>query len=326
MKPGIKKNIAVIFPVILVLISLVLFNDCSREKSLSRQQLDSIKASRKDSLKAKALKDSILKYKPKHPILYSILKVKGRSTAYTLDSKYGRAGRETILAINRIDSRNLRRGDSIVIPDRILPLISYSPYPFVIERARSVKKLIILSRTIQAFAAYENGVLIKWGPTSTGSKSKPTPEGLFGLNWKKEKTTSTIDSSWILPFYFNFENFEGAAFHQYELPGYPASHACVRLLEHDAKWIYNWGQQWLVSNDGEDVVAYGTPVIVFDDYDFGETPPWKFLPQNPDIVTITDEQVDDLMDDYLEIILARQVKRAEIIAERENKKEAKKKG
>jgi len=321
-----RKKITRFFtPVLFVMLSIILLS-CSKEKSLSKSELDSIKASRKDSIRAEVIKDSILHYKPNREIHYSILKIKGRKTLSVLDSLYGRKGRNLILTINRLDAKNLRRGDSLVLPDTIMPLVSYSPYPFVIEEARSVKKMIILSRLIQAFAAYENGVLIRWGPTSTGSKSKQTPAGLFGLNWKKEKTISTIDSTWILPFYFNFENFEGAAFHQYEMPGYPASHACVRLLESDAKWIYNWGQQWIVSRDGEDVVAFGTPVIVFDDYNFGKTPPWKFLPQKSDTITVTDEQVKELMDDYLEKILARQQRRAEIVAEREAKKSDKKKG
>jgi len=313
------KNITKFPLFILVLISSLFLSSCSKEKPLSKSQIDSIKTAIKDSIKAETIKDTILQYKPGREIRYSILKIKGRKTVHALDSLYKKRGREVILALNRLDTKNLRWGDSLVIPDTIMPLISYSPFPFVIEEARSVKKLLMLSRLIQAFAAYENGVLIKWGPTSTGRKSKQTPAGLFGLNWKKEKTTSTIDPTWILPFYFNFDNFEGAAFHQYDMPGYPASHACVRLLEQDAKWIYYWGQQWIVSNDGENIVAFGTPVIVFDDYNFGKTPPWKFLPQKPDTIIITDKQIDKLMKKNLQTILERQKKRIEVVAEREKK-------
>jgi len=37
-------------------------------------------------------------------------------------------------------------------------------------------------------------------------------------------------------------NKRGHSFHQYELPGHPASHGCIRLLERDATWIYDWGK------------------------------------------------------------------------------------
>jgi len=34
------------------------------------------------------------------------------------------------------------------------------------------------------------------------------------------------------------------SFHKFDLPGYPASHGCVRLPEEDAKWIYDWADHW----------------------------------------------------------------------------------
>ncbi|HEX2866696.1 MAG TPA: L,D-transpeptidase [Ignavibacteriales bacterium] len=266
-----------------------------------------------------ALKDTVLKYKLPRQIRYSAFAVKGRSPMAKLDSTYGTDGARLILALNRLDEADIRRADTLIVPDTLTNLLSYCPYPYVIEKAREVPKLLLISRRIQAFAAYENGVLVKWGPTSTGRKAKPTPEGLFSANWKSRKTTSTIDSSWILPYYFNFQNKEGVALHQFSMPGYPASHACVRLLENDARWLYYWAEQWILSNAGK-IEAYGTPIVVFDDYRFGKRKPWKNLLENPDAITVSDKDIQDLMDKYLPTILERSEKRKEVLAAREAEK------
>ena len=94
-----------------------------------------------------------------------------------------------------------------------------------------------------AFGIYEYGNLVKCGPVSSGKKAAPTPAGKYHTNWKKDVKVSTIDPEWIMPWYFNIENKQGIAFHKYELPGYPASHACIRLHEADAIWIYNWADK-----------------------------------------------------------------------------------
>ncbi|RPI72970.1 MAG: hypothetical protein EHM47_07060, partial [Ignavibacteriales bacterium] len=111
----------------------------------------------------------------------------------------------------------------------------YSPFPKHAEILDSVKKILIYSYPIQAFAAYEFGTLVRWGPTSLGKRSTPTPTGLFHTNWKAKRTISTVDSTWVLPWAFNLDNFAGVSIHQFDLPGYPASHACARMLDTDAE-------------------------------------------------------------------------------------------
>ena len=127
---------------------------------------------------------------------------------------------------------------------------------------------MLVSRRVQAFAAYEHGVLVRWGPVGTGKAATPTDTGLFFTNWKSRTTISTDDPSWILDWYVNFIALKGVAFHQYELPGMPASHGCVRMLEADARWMYTWAEQW-VPGRGSDVKRYGTPVLVFGDWQTG---------------------------------------------------------
>jgi len=97
---------------------------------------------------------------------------------------------------------------------------------------------------------------------STGRKETPTPIGLFHLTWKAKQRRSTDNEQWLLRWYFNFVNARGVSFHQFDLPGYPASHACVRLLERDAEWLYGWGDQWTLDADGRRVAASGSTVLI----------------------------------------------------------------
>jgi hypothetical protein len=75
--------------------------------------------------------------------------------------------------------------------------------------------------------------------------------------------------------YFNFDNSEGMALHAYAMPGYPASHACIRLLESDAMWLFDWGESRHLAPDGVRVKEPGTPVFIVGAYEFGAPPPWQ---------------------------------------------------
>jgi lipoprotein-anchoring transpeptidase ErfK/SrfK len=187
------------------------------------------------------------------------------------------AERQVIYKLNRIDAAHARRRN-LVVPDAIGAELDYAPLPATVPSLADVPQFIAVSRRVQAFGAYEYGRLVRWGPTSTGKATTPTDSGLFFTNWKARTTISTDDPTWILDWYVNFIALKGVAFHQYELPGTPASHGCVRLLEVDAKWVYDWAKQWTPGR-GSAVKAYGTPVLVFGDYEYGRTAPWHGLPE-----------------------------------------------
>ena len=176
--------------------------------------------------------------------------------------------------LNRVDAARMGRLDHLVIPSTWQGELAYSPFPETYAAAVHLPKLIVVDQPTQSFAAYESGRLAHWGPTSTGRQAKPTPKGLFHLNWKARSRTSTLSGEWRLNWYFNFHNTRGIAFHEFDLPGVPASHACVRLLERDARWIFEWGQGWTLDGKGQ-LATTGTPVLVMGDYAFGAPPPWR---------------------------------------------------
>lgn len=185
----------------------------------------------------------------------------------------------TILKINRVDRKHAARRP-LFVPDSLGDELSYSPMPAEVSELAPVPRILLVSRRVQAFAAYEHGVLVRWGPTSTGKAATPTDAGLFFTNWKARKTVSTDDPSWILEWYVNFISDKGVAFHQYDLPGYPGSHGCVRLLEEDARWIYRWTAEWELDRRHR-VVGHGTPVLVMGDYDTSQPAPWQRLAEDP---------------------------------------------
>jgi lipoprotein-anchoring transpeptidase ErfK/SrfK len=180
--------------------------------------------------------------------------------------------------LNRVDLAHMKRTAPIVIPrEWIYEDTAYSPLPLTSSWAAGFSKALIVHQPSQVFGGYEGGRLIRWGPVNSGRASHPTPSGLHHLNWKSPGRSSTIDPDWYMPWYFNFHNQRGLAFHEYALPGYPASHACVRLLERDAKWLFEWGEVWKLDEPGWQVIDSGTPVWIIGQYDFDAPPPWRSL-------------------------------------------------
>ena len=214
-----------------------------------------------------------------------------------------------VLATNRTDKVNIVKMDSIIVPNDLNgDLAYYLPFPFKVAALNEVSKIIFFSYATQTFATYEYGDLIRTGPTNMGRKADKTPTGLFFTNWKAEKTTSTFNDEWDLKWNFNVENKLGVGWHQYELPGYPASHSCLRLSERDAKYLYDWADQWVLLND-QTVKLKGTPVIVFGSYDFDAPKPWYQLVKNANTLNISESEIEKKVQPFLSKILSEQQKR-----------------
>lgn len=220
------------------------------------------------------------------------------------------------LAINRTDKANFTQMDSVIIPTDLSGDIEYYlPFPFKVKALEEVNKMILFSYPTQTFATYENGELTYTGPTNMGRKADQTPIGLFFTNWKAEETTSTFNDEWDLKWNFNIANKLGIGWHQYELPGYPASHSCLRLLENDARHLYKWADQWVLLDDNT-VSVKGTPVLVFGAYDFDAPKPWTQLVANPKALAISEEEIAKQAMPFLKTILAEQQKRVKYQGEK----------
>ncbi|MBG6111205.1 hypothetical protein IWX84_002089 [Flavobacterium sp. CG_9.10] len=212
-------------------------------------------------------------------------------------------------AVNRTDGANFKNMGSVVIPDDMSGDIEfYLPFPLEVSSLKEINKIIFFSYPTQTFAAYEKGQLVYTGPTNMGRKKDLTPTGLFYTNWKAEQTTSTFDDEWDLRWNFNIENKLGVGWHQYTLPGYPASHSCLRLQEKDARNLYDWADQWELA-DEENVKVKGTPVIVFGAYNFSAPKPWLQLATNPKALDISENEIEKVTLPFLSSILKEQKNR-----------------
>ncbi len=242
-------------------------------------------------------------------------KGKKDSVMAEFNKNYSEEERYKILAINRLDSKNKWRADTLVIPSTLdANFMSFAPFPLEVDSLDQVEKLAMFSYSIHAYALYEKGKLIKWGPSSMGKKATPTKKGLMFTNWKKETAISTSNSEWILRWNFNTHNTLGIGWHQYELPGFHASHSCMRLLEADAKYMYDWADQWVLTDGGNTVKAKGTPVIVFGETDFKEKP-WLKLAGNAAANTYRLEDINNVVKEFIPEILKEQKNSDSIRAE-----------
>jgi hypothetical protein len=237
-----------------------------------------------------------------------------------LDSNKTDSGKLAIIvAVNRTDKASFAKMDSFIIPtDMAGDIAYYLSFPLNVKYLEAVDKIILFSYPTQTFATYENGILIYTGPTNMGRKADPTPTGLFFANWKAEKTISTVNDEWELFWNFNIANKEGVGWHQYVMPGYPASHSCLRLQEKDARYLYDWADQWVLG-DKETVLANGTPVIVFGSYNFDGPKPWWQLGANPHALDISEAEIQKQVSPFLDKILAEQQKRETVASEPNNK-------
>lgn len=185
-----------------------------------------------------------------------------------------------LLAVNRVDMVHAVGLDSLVVPPEGRELLELAPFPATLARTDSLPTLLIVSARIQAFAAYDSGRIVRWGPISSGGPESPTPTGEYRANWKARRHVSTFDSTWIMPWCVNLDGELGTALHAYSLPGRPASHCCIRLVEADARWIHDW------------IVVRVTPVIILDAYDFDAPAPWRLLPADPAACDVPEEVIE----------------------------------
>lgn len=102
----------------------------------------------------------------------------------------------------------------------------------------------------QRIYLYRNGILIAISTVSTGKRGYGTPAGIFTVLEKDRYHRSRTYDNALMP-YANRLTWDGVALHAGRLPGYPASHGCIRLPTQFARHLFD------VSTLGMTVVIKG---------------------------------------------------------------------
>ena len=96
------------------------------------------------------------------------------------------------------------------------------------EIAPSGPIVLVVSLDEQRAYVYRNGMAIGVSTISSGKPGKATPTGVFTILQKSKDHRSSLYNDAPMP-YMQRLTWDGIALHGGSLPGYPASHGCVRL-------------------------------------------------------------------------------------------------
>lgn len=233
------------------------------------------------------------------PITYHRLAVSSQSILDSVRRTFAKTpdtwkNYRVLTLLNRKDIQYVRIGDTLVLPDTIMEdLRAYSVFPQYWPGGDTVRKAIFISNTWQAYACYQYGELVRFAACNSGEERKPTLPGRYAVNWRDRKRVSSLDSTWILPFTVNFHLYAGSAFHQFDMPGRPVSHSCVRQFMADAEWLYKWVRTARVDTVNHRFIPWtGTPVVILDVFDFRRRRggPWLELTSNSPVgITLPDD-------------------------------------
>ena len=146
---------------------------------------------------------------------------------------------------------------------------------------------ILISLPGQIAYVYRDGLLIAASTVSTGKRGKSTPAGEFTILQKREFHRSNLYSNAPMPFMQRL-TWTGIALHAGVLPGYPASHGCIRFPREFARRLFEitelGGQVSVVNYEIEDPrVRRGVPRLVVAEQVAKVPDPPPFLRTDPAI-------------------------------------------
>ena len=113
-------------------------------------------------------------------------------------------------------------------PPLVEPKLAPGQFEWQPERAPAGPILVVVSIDDQVAYVYRNSVQIARSTVSTGAPGHETPTGVFTILEKNRVHESNIYKGAQMP---NMQRltWSGIAMHAGQLPGYPASHGCIRL-------------------------------------------------------------------------------------------------
>jgi len=168
--------------------------------------------------------------------------------------EFGRLGsialsRRGLLAVGAFLLGGLPASGQLV--DKDPPDLKPGEYTWNPDRSGQGPLAIIVSIPDQRVYVYRNGVMIAASTCSTGKPGHSTPAGVFTILQKDKHHHSSTYNNAPMP-NMNRLTWSGVALHAGDLPGYPASHGCVRLPLEFSVLLFG-------------LTHVGTPVIIATD-------------------------------------------------------------
>ena len=124
--------------------------------------------------------------------------------------------------------------------------------------------IIAISIEKQHLKIYDANGFFAEAPVSTGMKGHPTPMCVFSVIQKQKLHHSNIYSGAPMP-YMQRITWSGIAIHAGVLPGYPASHGCIRMPMAFAMKMWNWtrmGARVVVTPGEMTPASFSHPLLV----------------------------------------------------------------
>ncbi len=124
--------------------------------------------------------------------------------------------------------------------------------------------VIVVSLGKQTVSVYDGTTKIATSTISTGMRGRETPTGIFSILEKNRYHYSNLYGGAPMPYMNRITN-SGVAMHEGVVPGYPASHGCIRLPGSFARNLYGIteiGARVIVTEDDLKPVEFASPHLI----------------------------------------------------------------
>jgi hypothetical protein len=119
----------------------------------------------------------------------------------------------------------------------VAPTLKTGEFVWAPDKAPDGPVLLVVNLDTQRAVLFRNGVPIAASTLSTGRPGYETPTGVFTILQKHVEHYSSKYDNAPMP-YMQRLTWKGVALHAGQLPGYPASHGCIRLPKEFARLLY----------------------------------------------------------------------------------------
>lgn len=160
---------------------------------------------------------------------------------------------------------------------REIHMLEPGEYTWHPDRSPTGAVAVVVSIPEQLVHVYRNGVRIAVSTCSTGKTGHETPTGVFTVLQKDKDHRSSTYNNAPMP-NMNRLTWDGVALHAGKLPGYPASHGCVRLPLAFSEKL------WTVTH-------VGTPVIIAGSH----SDPWELTHPGMVLSAYAEDEFEDVV-------------------------------